>query len=228
MPLSPSQHHDKLQPTKWDQLGEFIRVEFFNQVPVQELPREATVGELVRRLLAYEHVATHIAELMQVLLKEHEGDTPGEHEGVKLATSFLQELANLPAAEMGADCAGPKYIGTFLHSLAVREPLMLVLNLSSLSAAAWRDAFGRMLRHDHAPSSSAEIAADDPFLGWMSPERCAREVYIDSGDRRVPPLRRCKLATLCDAARRGRALRTLPGPYCSVAVLGLTERYGTT
>ena len=46
MPLSPSQHHDKLQPTKWDQLGEFIRVEFFNQVPVQELPREATVGEL--------------------------------------------------------------------------------------------------------------------------------------------------------------------------------------
>eukprot|EP00966_Prymnesium_polylepis_P009219 212658-Prymnesium_polylepis.2 len=71
------------------------------------------------------------------------------------------------------------------------------LNLSSLSAAAWRDALTRMLEHDHAPTSTRELSADDPFLRWMSPEQCKLEVYIDSGDRRVPPLRRCKLTALC-------------------------------
>ena len=71
------------------------------------------------------------------------------------------------------------------------------LNLSSLSAVSWRDAIRRMLEYDHAPTSSREIDASDPFLGWMGTERCNFEVYIDSGDRRVPPLRRCKLAALC-------------------------------
>ena len=71
------------------------------------------------------------------------------------------------------------------------------LNLSSLSPTTWHDAVRWMLETDHAPTSSREIAPSDPFLQWMRPERCQREVYIDSGDARVPPLRRCKLAQLC-------------------------------
>ena len=71
------------------------------------------------------------------------------------------------------------------------------LNLSTLSATAWREAVGRMLAADHEPTSSREILPSDPFLEWMTPEQCRREVYIDSGDSRVPPLRRCKLAILC-------------------------------
>ena len=75
------------------------------------------MSELVRLLLGYEHAATHIAELMQRLLVDHEA--------VKLVADLLNELAALLASDMGADSAGPKYIGTFLHSLSVREPRCL-------------------------------------------------------------------------------------------------------
>ncbi|KAL1525653.1 hypothetical protein AB1Y20_020503 [Prymnesium parvum] len=71
------------------------------------------------------------------------------------------------------------------------------LNLSSLSAVAWESAARRMLEYDHAPQSQRELDPHDPFLSWMSSERCKMEVYIASGDSRVPPLRRCKLAVLC-------------------------------
>jgi hypothetical protein len=33
----------------------------------------------------------------------------------------------------------------------------------------------------------------------MSRKRCAREAYVASGREHVPPLRRCKLASLCAA-----------------------------
>ena len=79
------------------------------------------------------------------------------------------------------------------HSALQSQPL----NLVSLSAASWYSAFDRLLQADHNPTSDRELEQTDPFFQWMSPQRCSREVYIDSGDARVPPLRRCKLAALC-------------------------------
>jgi len=73
------------------------------------------------------------------------------------------------------------------------------LNLSSLSPAAWHHALSRMLRYDHHPRSDRELSADDPFLKWVSAERCALEAYVDSGSPQVPHLRKCKLAHLCAA-----------------------------
>lgn len=73
----------------------------------------------------------------------------------------------------------------------------LPINASTLSAPMWQQVFRRMIEFDHAPTSTVELDPADPFLKWMSAERCKREVYIDSGDSRIPPLRRCKLAALC-------------------------------
>ena len=55
----------------------------------------------------------------------------------------------------------------------------------------------QVLAADRRPRSRRELAPDDPFLQLMSPKRCAQEVYIDSGNPAVPPLRRCKLAVMC-------------------------------
>ena len=44
--LSPSQHHDKLQPTSYEADTTAVRVEFFNQVPPMELKASATVADL--------------------------------------------------------------------------------------------------------------------------------------------------------------------------------------
>ena len=86
--------------------------------PSSSTAGEATINELVRILLGSEHAATHLAELMQRLLEEHDA--------VKLVATLLGELATLPTSEMGADAAGPKNIAVFLHALAARAPLMLV------------------------------------------------------------------------------------------------------
>ena len=75
----------------------------------------------------------------------------------------------------------------------------LPLNLSSMSASEWARALRGMLRHDHNPTATAELSLADPFLQWVSPERCAREAYVDSGRSDVTKLRRCKLAHLCAA-----------------------------
>ena len=73
------------------------------------------------------------------------------------------------------------------------------LNLSSLAATEWSDALHAMLQYDHRPRATAELDASDPFLRWVSTERCAREAYVASGRPEVPALRKCKLAHLCAA-----------------------------
>ena len=40
-------------------------------------------------------------------------------------------------------------------------------------------------------------AAESTAVDHAGPKRCAQEVYIDSGNPAVPPLRRCKLAVMC-------------------------------
>ena len=47
------------------------------------------------------------------------------------------------------------------------------------------------------PHSQRELNAEDPFLRMYTPQRCAQQVYIESGPPSLPPLRRCKLAVLC-------------------------------
>ena len=71
------------------------------------------------------------------------------------------------------------------------------LNLSDLSAASWQRALSAVMQADPRPHSRRELERTDPFLQLVSPKRCAQEVYIDSGDAAVPPLRRCKMAMLC-------------------------------
>ena len=92
----------------------------------------------------------------------------------------------------------------------VRAPSALhtpPLNLSSMSAEAWGDSLRAMLAYDHRPASTEELLPLDPFLAWVGRERCAREAYVDSGRKEVPPLRKCKLAHLCAA------LHLADGPY---------------
>ena len=71
------------------------------------------------------------------------------------------------------------------------------LNLSALTPSEWARGLRSMLRADHRPASAAELDAADPFLHWVSAERCTREAYVGSGRPGVPPLRKCKLAHLC-------------------------------
>ena len=66
------------------------------------------------------------------------------------------------------------------------------LNLSDLSASEWARGLRRVLSADHRPSVTDELRADDPFLSWMSPARCAREAYVGSGSPHVPPLRKVR------------------------------------
>ena len=79
---------------------------------------------------------------------------------------------------------------------ALRTP---PLNLTSLAPAEWARALRAMLQADFHPTSTRELQPDDPFLQWVSPERCAREAYVGSGAAAVPPLRKCKLAHVCAA-----------------------------
>ena len=71
------------------------------------------------------------------------------------------------------------------------------LNLSDLSPVSWQRALSAVLEVDSRPRARHELAVTDPFLQLISPRRCAQEVYIDSGDAAVPPLRRCKMAMMC-------------------------------
>ena len=64
---------------------------------------------------------------------------------------------------------------------------------------AWAASLRALLRHDHRPTSTEELAAADPFLKWVTPARCRREAYVESGRPEVPALRKCKLAHLCAA-----------------------------
>ena len=73
------------------------------------------------------------------------------------------------------------------------------LNLTDMGAPAWARALRALLHADHRPHSSDELDPADPFLQWVSAERCAREAYVASGRAQVPPLRKCKLAHLCAA-----------------------------
>ena len=73
------------------------------------------------------------------------------------------------------------------------------LNLNNMSAAEWARALRGMLNHDHRPTSTDELQPTDPFLKWVSAERCEREAYVESGSKMVPKLRKCKLAHLCAA-----------------------------
>ena len=50
---------------------------------------------------------------------------------------------------------------------------------------------------DSRSRARRELSPHDPFLQYMSAARCKQEVYVDSGDAAVPPLRRCKLAVMC-------------------------------
>ena len=112
---------------------------------------ESTTAEVVRLLLTCEHCAPPLAELMQRLLGEEEGAGAPEEEGVRLVADVLGELASLPANEMGEGAAAPKNIAVFLHALASRAPLMLVMNLPllqpHLSAEPWSLRCGAVSAH---------------------------------------------------------------------------------
>ena len=73
------------------------------------------------------------------------------------------------------------------------------LNLTSLQPSEWSRALRGVLAADHRPTSTVELSAADPFFRWVSAERCAREAYVESGAKSVPPLRKCKLAHVCAA-----------------------------
>ena len=73
------------------------------------------------------------------------------------------------------------------------------LNLSALTPTEWQRALRRLLDADHRPTATDELSPSDPFFGWVSAARCAREAYVGSGRAEVPPLRKCKLAHLCAA-----------------------------
>ena len=70
------------------------------------------------------------------------------------------------------------------------------LELRSLNATEWQRVLRGMLFSDE-PHSQRELNAEDPFLRMYAPQRCAQQVYIESGPPSLPPLRRCKLAVLC-------------------------------
>ena len=73
------------------------------------------------------------------------------------------------------------------------------LNLSALTPTEWQRALRRLLDADHRPTATDELSPSDPFFDWVSAARCAREAYVGSGRKEVPPLRKCKLAHLCAA-----------------------------
>ena len=151
---------------------------------------EATINELVRILLGSEHAATHLAELMQRLLEEHDA--------VKLVATLLGELATLPTSEMGADAAGPKNIAVFLHALAARAPLMLVANLELLQPHLASEASS--LRCG-AVSAHGQLLIQVNALRGANPEAAAA----------MPALLAVPLNRLADVSSfvRSRALQTL-------------------
>ena len=177
--------------------------------------QEATIAALVKLLLGceHEHGATHLAELMQRLLDEHEA--------ILLVANFLRELTTLPASEMGADAAGPKNVASFLHALAVRAPLMLVANLELLLPHLGSDSYA--LRCG-AVSAHGQLLIQVSQLGGAQPPEVQEAVkgLLDVPLKRLndsSSFVRCRsLQTLCLLAES----RALPiERFAEVATVGL-------